>query len=129
MRKFSTVLLIVSFLFLGSERMLAAPRTAEVAQKVYAQFSALPRNEVPGEPDNTLIRRMIQYHTRVQGRPEQSRLDWQLTFSDYLGYNLNIDPTTYPDRNALEADKAAIDKLTRDQRNQLIRLFILALQP
>jgi hypothetical protein len=124
-----TVVLLVSFLFLGGQRTMAAPRTAEVAQKLYAQFSALPRNEVPGEPDNTLIRRMIQYHTRVQGRPEQSRLDWQLTFSDYLGYNLNIDPSTYPDRNALEADKAAIDGLTRDQRNQLIRLFILVLQP
>jgi hypothetical protein len=129
MKNIFTVVLLVSFLGLGGQRTLAAPRTVEVAQKIYAQFSALPRNEVSEEPDNTLLRRMIQYHTRVQGRPEQSRLDWQLTFADYLGYNLNIDPTTYPARNALEADKAAIDRLTRDQRHQLIRLLILVLQP
>jgi hypothetical protein len=129
MKKFSTVVLLVSFLFLSAQRGMAAPRTVEVAQKVYAQFSALPRNEVPGDTDSTLIRRMIQYHTRVQGRPEQSRLDWQLTFSDYLGYNLNINPATYPERNWLDADKAAIDALTHNQRHQLIQLLIQAFQP
>jgi hypothetical protein len=127
MKKFPTVVLLVSFLFLGAQRGMAAPRTVEVAQKVYAQF-ALPRNEVPGDSDSTLIRRMIQYHTRVQGRPEQSRLDWQLTFADYLGYNLNINPATYPEHNWLDADKAAIDALTRDQRHQLIQFLIRAFQ-
>lgn len=129
MKKFFTLLLLISALFLGRGTAFAASRTVEVAQKVYAQFPALPRIEVAGNPENTLIRRMIQYHTRLQGRPEQSRLDWQLTLSDYLGYNINIDPTSYPERSLLETDKAALDALTRDQRSQLIRVLIRAFQP
>lgn len=126
MKKLAPTVLIV--FFLGTQSVFAAPRSVEIAQKIYAQFPTLPRSEVAGELDNTLIRRVIQYHTRIQGRPEQSRLDWQLTFADYLGYNLNIDPTTYPDRNALETDKGAIDALTREQRNQLIQFLIQAFQ-
>lgn len=123
------IILLACFLFLESGSAFATPRTVEIAQKVYTQFPVLPRSEVPGEPDNTFIRRVIQYHTHLRERPEQSRFDWQLTFSDYLGYNLNIDPTTYPNRSALEADKAALDALTRDQRNQLIQILMQACQP
>jgi len=107
-------------------------RAEQAADQVYRALPELPREAPPDQPNNTLVRRMILYHLRVRGRPETSRLDWQLTLSDYLGYNLTIDPATYPENGtafaALDRDRAALDGLSRQGRWRLVRLLIDALR-
>lgn len=112
--------------------LLAASRTEQIAQKVYARLASFPKAEIPGKPESTLVRRILLYHISVRGRPETSRLDWKLTLSDYLGYNMGIDPTSYPDFSAeldtLNKDKALIDALSRREREALIDALIQSLR-
>lgn len=125
----SRLLLLVLTLSLLVLPAVAESRIDQAVDRVYAQFTDLPRLAPPDQPGDTLVLRLVLYHIRVRGRPENSRLDWQFTLADYLGYNLNIDATNYPDGYAaLERDKAALDALTRPQRQRLIRLLSSALR-
>lgn len=78
--------------------------------------------------ESTLVERFIQYHTSVKGRSPFYRLDWQLTFADYLGLNDYLEPAAYPGRNFLTTnpmaqDIAAIQSLTLSQRQSLLNLL------
>ena len=111
-------------------------RTAEIAQKVYAELPELPlENQYFNQklkkidPNNTLINRMLRYHTFTKGRPTDIRLDWKLTVADYLGANDIMDPATYPShdvlsKNPLDGDRAAVNTLTRSMRDRLIDRLI-----
>ncbi len=111
-------------------------RTAEIAQKVYMDLPTIPLenqyfnqklNKI--DPQNTLINRILRYHAYTKGRPVDLRLDWKLTIADYLDANDIMDPATYPShdvlsKNPLDADRAAVNTLSRSTRNQLIDRLI-----
>jgi hypothetical protein len=119
-------------LTLASPSVARVVRTAEVAKQVYQALPNIPLenqyfnqklNKV--DPNNTLVNRMLRYHAYTKGRPMEVRLDWKLTIADYLGANDVMDPDTYPSRdvlsqNPLEADRAAVNTLSRSMRDQLI---------
>jgi hypothetical protein len=108
-----------------------SPRFVNVAAAVYGQLPDLPLandyallNGTP-QPDNTLVYRMVYYHTRIKRRSPRYRLDWKLTLADYLGDNEDIIPDQYPGsttltENPLRGDRAALDRLNLQQRTALV---------
>ena len=79
--------------------------------------------------NNTLARRMIQYHVYQKGRAPNYRLDWKLTLADYLGANELMYDKQYPGndtlrKNPLEGDRAAISRLSRSQRNAFVQVLV-----
>jgi hypothetical protein len=107
-------------------------RIEEIWQQVYQKLPDLPKenqyiNKESGKvsTENTLINRLIRYHIYVRGRTTNYRLDWKLTLADYLGANEKIEADTYPSgsslrTNPLAGDTAAINRLTRTQREALV---------
>lgn len=116
-------------------------RIEDIWQQIYQQIPELPLenqyvNDETGEvsTDNTLINRLIRYHIYTKGRPINYRLDWKLTLADYLGANEKMDPATYPSGtslrvNPLEGDIAAINRLTRAQRDALVDALVALFNP
>jgi len=111
-------------------------RVQEVAERFYRQLPNFPKenqyvskrtNRI--DPDNTLIWRLIQYHTYVKGRSPVYRFDWKMTLADYLGLHDPILESTYPGRdrlknNALQGDRAVLNRLNLRQRNQLVQALV-----
>jgi hypothetical protein len=107
-----------------------------VSPKIYQQLPDFPKenNYTRKEggsvaENNTLVSRMIQYHTFVKGRAPNYRFDWKLTIADYLGVNEAMSDNTYPGadtlrQNPLDSDRAAIKKLSRSQRNALVQALV-----
>lgn len=84
--------------------------------------------------NNTLAGRLIRYHIYTKGRSPIYRLDWKLTLADYLGANEVIYAASYPgndslNQNPLPGDRAAIVKLTRKQRNDLVQVLVNIYNP
>ena len=116
-------------------------RMEEAAPQVYRLLPELPlenqyidRENGEVSEDNTLLSRLIRYHVYVKGRPFSYRLDWKLTLADYLGANERISPETYPSGDALKTnplagDRAAIGKLSRTQRDELVRVLVSVFAP
>ncbi|MEM9909083.1 MAG: hypothetical protein AAF921_29145 [Cyanobacteria bacterium P01_D01_bin.44] len=104
---------------------------AAIAAQIYAQYPEFPTENTytlqsGGEVavDDTLVSRLIRYHLYVKNRPPNFRLDWKLTIADYLDAFDLIRASLYPSadvlsENPMEGDKAAIQSMTRQQRNQL----------
>jgi hypothetical protein len=117
------------------------PLNSAAAEAIHAQFPDLPlenqyidRTTGDVAASNTLVRRLINYHLLVKGRPPFSRLDWKLTLADYLGANELMFQANYPGAmelrtNPLAGDRAAIAQLTRQQRNDLVLALVLAFNP
>jgi len=113
-----------------------AADTRDAWKPVYKQLPNLPlenkyvsRESGKVNPDNTLVNRLIEYHVYVKGRAPNYRLDWKLTLADYLGANELIQDTTYPGaktlrQNPLEGDRAAINRLNRQQRDALVQTLV-----
>lgn len=107
----------------------------DLAPQIYQKLPNLPlENQYPAlatgqaNPENTLIRRFIRYHLYVKSRPLNYRLDWKLTLADYLEANEIMQESVYPGydtlkENPMEGDRAAIQKLNRAQRNQLVQVL------
>jgi hypothetical protein len=107
----------------------------DVWQQVYQQLPDLPKenqyiSKETGKvaENSTLISRLIQYHIYVKERTPSYRLDWKLTLADYLNANETMYDITYPGNdtlrtNPIEGDRAAISKLTRNQRNALVQVL------
>lgn len=105
-------------------------------QQVYQQLPDLPRENqyVSKETgkraeNNTLVSRMIWYHSYLKGRAPNYRLDWKLTLADYLGANEVMYETTYPgkdnlQKNPFDGDRAAIARLNRRQRDALVQALV-----
>lgn len=138
----STVVRLFSPNYSYSTMVLAQRLTPEiVAQKVYEKIPDLPLGNdyisvSNGERaiENTLVSRMIRYHEFVKARPLTYRLDWKLTLADYLRKNEIIDEQRYPGRstltqNPLEFDRAVIDGLTMQQREELVNALVSIYNP
>ncbi|NEQ19365.1 MAG: hypothetical protein F6K28_06210 [Microcoleus sp. SIO2G3] len=107
-------------------------------QQVYQQLPDLPRENqyVSKETgkraeNNTLVSRMIWYHSYLKGRAPNYRLDWKLTLADYLGANEVMYETTYPgkdnlQKNPFDGDRAAVARLNRRQRDALVQALVNA---
>lgn len=116
-------------------------RVEDVAAIVYQQLPYLPkenqyRRSETGEvdPNHTLISRFIRYHQDVKKRQTRYRLDWRITFADYLGANELIDPDKYPGKislqtNPVTTDIKAIQGLNRRQRQEVVDLLALIYKP
>ncbi|MEM1369175.1 MAG: hypothetical protein AAGG02_14440 [Cyanobacteria bacterium P01_H01_bin.15] len=111
-------------------------RVDEAAATLYATFPDMPRENqylsLEGNnvaENNTLLSRLLRYHVFVKKRSPVFRLDWQLTFADYLGANEPILIERYPGYNSLTVnplpqDKVAIANLSMAQRRALVdKLF------
>lgn len=148
--KFNSTRLIVAFMIvsvgvlgLGNSHLFSV--TPAVAQRispsnlwqlVYERLPNLPReNQYLSKEggkvaeENTLVSRLINYHIYVKGRSPSYRFDWKLTLADYLNANEIIYESSYPGndslkQNPLEGDRAAIAKLTRQQRNDLVQVLV-----
>lgn len=113
----------------------------EAGQQVYERLPNLPLenqyvSKETGEVDsnNTLVSRLIRYHIYSKSRPPYYRLDWKLTMADYLGAHEYLVESKYPSSNTLkenpmERDQAAIQKLTRAQRDALIDVLVSIFNP
>ena len=78
---------------------------------------------------NTLASRLIRYHIYVKRRSPICRFDQKLTLADQLGVNEIMYEDSYPGndtlkQNPLASDRIAISKLTRRQRNNLVRILV-----
>ncbi|MUL35071.1 hypothetical protein BWI75_01505 [Gloeocapsopsis sp. AAB1 = 1H9] len=124
------------FAFLQPPAIAQSVRISDAWQQVYQQLPDLPlenqyvsRQTGKIDPENTLVRRLISYHTYVKGRPPNYRLDWKLTLADYLGANEWIREESYPGSDTLRqnpfiGDRTAIERLNRDQRNALVQALV-----
>lgn len=115
-------------------------RPEEVATSVYEQIPDFPlennyqRIEGGKAENHTLISRFIRYHQFVKSRATVFRLDWKLTFADYLGVNETMPESRYPGyatltENPFSRDLKIITSLTREQREELINVLIEIYQP
>lgn len=114
---------------------------SDVWQLVYEQLPDLPKeNKYISKENgkvaetNTLASRLIRYHIYVKERSPIYRLDWKLTLADYLGANEIMYDTTYPGsdilrQNPLEGDRAAIARLSRQQRDALVQTLVNIFSP
>lgn len=112
-----------------------------IAEQVYQQISFLPRENqyISTETGqqattNTLVSRLIRYHTSLKGRFPNFRLDWKLTLADYLGANELMVSAVYPGSdtlrsNPMAADVAIMQKLNRSQRDQLVNVLVSLFVP
>lgn len=109
---------------------------SDVWQLVYQQLPNLPKenkyiSKESGKvaETNTLASRLIRYHIYVKERSPAYRLDWKLTLADYLGANEIMYDTTYPGndtlrQNPIDGDRAAIKRLSRQQRDALVQTLV-----
>lgn len=149
--KLFTIACIANLLILGTElpytpSLLTAINTLpsfaqtakpqELWQQVYQKLPNLPlenkyisKETKKVEEISTLVTRLLQYHLYVKGRAPGYRLDWKLTVADYLGANEIIDEAAYPGSgtlniNPMESDRAAISRLSRKERNDLVQTLV-----
>ncbi len=116
-------------------------RRADIWQAVHQQLPDLPlenqyisRETGQRSEDNTLVRRLIAYHTTIKGRSPFYRLDWKFTLADYLGVNESLDPSLYPNATQLTqspmvGDRQALSRLNRAQRDALINTLVRLYNP
>ncbi|MEI2582166.1 hypothetical protein [Scytonema sp. PRP1] len=134
---FAFIIVGVFLLSLGIQPANAQRSTpGDVWQQVYQQLPDLPRENqyVSKETgkraeNNTLVSRMIWYHSYLKGRAPNYRLDWKLTLADYLGANEVMYETTYPgkdnlQKNPFDGDRAAVARLNRRQRDALVQALV-----
>jgi len=116
-------------------------RSQDTWRQVYEQLPDFPKenqyvtNET-GEVnlESTLVSRLIRYHLYEKRRLPNYRFDWKLTLADYLGANEYINESDYPGsstltENPMAGDRAAIEKLTRQQREELIEVLVSIYNP
>ncbi len=112
-----------------------------IAEMIYEENPDIPKennyqSSNTGEiaTQNTLISRFVRYHQFVKSRPVAFRLDWKLTFADYLGYNETIREENYPGfrtltENPFTRDKEIINSLSKQQRDKLVDTLASIHQP
>ena len=132
----STIGLLILLTALSPATAQVGIEAQAVAQQVYKLDPDLPLenqyvNQSTGKVSetNTLISRLVRYHTFTKGRSPLYRLDWKLTLADYLGVNDRISVSAYPGADSLrsnpaQSDIAIIQKLTRTQRDRLVQALV-----
>lgn len=138
-----SVILAIAFV-VGGDRPPAFAQTRQAikdAEDVYQLLPNFPQenqyiSQDSGEiaSQNTLVARLIYYHIYLKNRPPQYRFDWKLTLADYLGANETILSSRYSGTrtlrdNPLKGDIAIIDRLTRQQREELIQTLVRVFNP
>lgn len=110
-------------------------------RQVYEQLPDLPlenqyidKETGKVNADSTLVNRLIGYHVYVKGRAPNYRLDWKLTLADYLGANELMLEEVYPGyktfrENPIVGDRAAIERLSRQQRDALVQTLVSIFDP
>lgn len=128
-------------IFSGSAAIAEDLQVEEAAAIAYQRLPYLPkenhyvRRETQAvDEEFTLANRFIRYHLNVKKRLPSSRLDWKLTFADYLGINEAIKAEQYPGNstltdNPLEGDREAISRLNRRQRAEIVDLLASLYNP
>ena len=108
---------------------------AAIAAQIYATYPDFPLENTyiqsnTGEVaiEDTLVSRLIRYHLYRANRPANFRLDWKLTIADYLDAFTRMRAARYPSAdelsvNPMVGDKAAVQAMTRQQRNQLVQIL------
>ena len=140
-----TATTVVMGTVIGSNAPLVGAQTVlepeVIALQVYEQLPNFPkenqylyRTKKQPATDNTLVSRLIRYHTYNRSRSPQYRLDWKITLADYLGVNDYMTPRNYPgaaflNTNPIEQDQALIQALNRDERNELINTIVAVFSP
>ncbi len=137
MRPLSACWLLIGLLLVPLHPAAAQRLTlGEAAAQVYLVLPQLPREDQyrpasagDREVGSTLVQRLIRYHQLAKSRSVYSRLDWKLTVADYLGAYDYINPDAYPgaetlSQNPLEGDRAAVRRLSRAQREQLVQTLV-----
>ncbi|MGB3492355.1 MAG: hypothetical protein WBA57_06485 [Elainellaceae cyanobacterium] len=111
-------------------------RASDIAEIVYAQHPDLPLENTyidddsgDVDDDSTLMSRFIRYHVYVVRRFPNFRLDWKLTFADYLGANEWVLEDEYPGvinlrTNPRDQDLEAIRQLSIAQRDAVIETLV-----
>lgn len=122
----------------GNQAIAQIIRSDNAWKKVYEQLPDFPKeNQYINKEtkkvadDDTLVSRLIRYHLYVKGRVPFYRLDWKLTLADYLEITGRMSEENYPsntklNKNPLEGDVAAIQKLNMAQRNALVQALVNA---
>jgi hypothetical protein len=138
---FTAALLLIgkgqSFPGLGGTPAIAQLiRTEGIWRQVYEKLPDLPKENQYISKDtgkvaseDTLVGRLIRYHLYTKQRLPFSRLDWKLTFADYLGVYGLLTEADYPSqakltKSPMENDVAAIRRLNRVQRDALIQTLV-----
>lgn len=108
----------------------------EVAAQIYQQQPDLPlenqyvrKRSSKVVESSTLVSRLIEYHTLTKGRSPKFRLDWKITFADYLGLNEYLVENKYPGHaylktSPMQQDRAVIQSFNRQQRADLIQALV-----
>jgi hypothetical protein len=107
-----------------------------IAAQLYQQYPQLPlenqyvrKSTKEQAQDSTLLSRLIEYHTVIKGRAPNLRLDWKLTWADYLGLNEYLVEDKYPGHaylksNPMERDRDIIATFNRKQRTDLTQSLV-----
>ncbi|NEO63845.1 MAG: hypothetical protein F6J98_26820, partial [Moorea sp. SIO4G2] len=125
------------FQFLGAQPAVAQFFIPpEISKVVYQRLPDLPQenqyiSKESGEvaANNTLVNRLIRYHVYGKKRLPNFRFDWKLTMADYLGAYDYLEASQYPSgdtltENPMEGDIAAIEQLTRAERDALVSVLV-----
>jgi len=116
-------------------------RSQDTWRQVYERLPDFPQenqyiSSETGEVnvESTLASRLIRYHLYEKRRLPNYRFDWKLTLADYLGANEYINESDYPGSNTLTenpmaGDRTVIEKLTRQQREDLIEVLVSIFNP
>ncbi|WP_293075010.1 hypothetical protein [Moorena sp. SIO4A5] len=113
----------------------------EISKVVYKRLPDLPQenqyiSKESGKvaANNTLVNRLIRYHVYGKKRLPNFRFDWKLTMADYLGAYDYLEASQYPSgdtltENPMEGDIAAIEQLTRAERDALVSVLVNIFNP
>ncbi|WP_424103459.1 hypothetical protein [Moorena producens] len=113
----------------------------EISKVVYKRLPDLPQenqyiSKESGKvaANNTLVNRLIRYHVYGKKRLPNFRFDWKLTMADYLGAYDYLEASQYPSgdtltENPMEGDIAAIEQLTRAERDALVSVLVSIFNP
>ncbi|WP_293060759.1 MULTISPECIES: hypothetical protein [unclassified Moorena] len=130
------------FQFLGAQPAVAQFFIPpEISKVVYQRLPDLPQenqyiSKESGKvaANNTLVNRLIRYHVYGKKRLPNFRFDWKLTMADYLGAYDYLEASQYPSgdtltENPMEGDIAAIEQLTRAERDALVSVLVNIFNP
>ncbi|MGB3495815.1 MAG: hypothetical protein WBA57_24010 [Elainellaceae cyanobacterium] len=111
-------------------------RASDIAELVYARHPDLPLENTyidddsgDVDDDNTLMSRFIRYHLYVMRRFPNFRLDWKLTFADYLGANEWVLQDEYPGvinlrTNPRDQDLEVVRQLSIAKRDAVVETLV-----
>lgn len=114
----TTLMVLAGSILQVGEPLMATqtPPEIAIANQLYSQYPDIPRAQ---QANTTLLSRFIEYHLDTQIRPAQYHFDWELSMADYLDVSYGKESGQHI--VASNADKSAMQRLSRQQRHDLIR--------